>query len=64
MENMRTILMHLDACGFLRINITADMAAPVNDQAASAPGGCFSCKYGAVDPGPDDQIIIHCIFLR
>ena len=56
--------MHLNALDFFGINIARNVAALVNYKALFARLGGFVGKHSAVQPGANDQIIIHGLFMH
>ena len=58
MENMRAILMHLNAVDILRINISSDMIPLINDQTAFSLFGHFRSKHRTIQSGAHNQVVI------
>ena len=63
-KNMCAVAMHLNALDFFGINIARNVAALVNYKALFARLGGFVGKHSAVQPGANDQIIIHGLFMH
>ena len=63
-KNMRAVAMHLNALDILSENIARNVAALVNYKALFARLGGFVGKHSAVQPGANDQIIIHGLFMH
>ena len=61
---MRAVAVHLNALDILSENIARNVAALVNYKALFARLGGFVGKHSAVQPGANDQIIIHGLFMH
>ena len=59
MENMCTVLMHLNAFDIFCVDISGDLRTAVNDHNLFPAVHGFSREYGAVEACADDDIIVH-----
>ena len=62
MENMRAVLVDVDALDVLGVDVARDVGALIHDEHGLAVGLGLMCKNGAVQTGTDNQIIIYHIY--
>ena len=58
MEDMGTVLMHVDAIDFFRVDVACNVIAAVDDQAGLTDLGGFMSKNGARDASANDKEIV------
>ena len=64
MENVCTVLMHVDPLHILAVDITTEMRTYVNHQAAFTLFLCLVCVCGAVDAGTYNQQVVFLLSIH
>ena len=59
MENVRTVLVHVDAFDLLGVHVAGDIRPLVDDKNRFARFLCLMCEYSTVKAGAYNQIIIR-----
>lgn len=58
MEDMGTVLMHVDAINFFGVDVACNVIAAIDNQAGLADLGGFMSKNGARDASANDKEVV------